>query len=88
MAVPVGPERSYRLFYGLLGPAMAVPLFIDIPGIDHFAVFVPWLVVPALAGPVCDSVSDDHRLQISALNHMAAVLAASSVLLALGIRED
>lgn len=77
MVVP-GPSAIVPPIYGLLGPATAAPLFIAIPGIDHFAVFVAWLVVPALAGTVCNSLSDDHRLQISALNHVGAELATRS----------
>ena len=85
LAVILGPRRSHRLLLALLGLALAVPLFIAIPGIEHFTVFLPWLVVPTLDGPLRNSASDDPRLQIRALQQLGAVLAASSVLLALGI---
>jgi 1,4-dihydroxy-2-naphthoate octaprenyltransferase len=85
LAVILGPQRSRWLFLGLLGLALAVPLFIAIPGIEHFGVFLPWLAAPALVGPVRNSASDEPRLLIRALKQMGAVLAASSVLLALGI---
>lgn len=85
LAVILGPERSRRLLLGLIGLALAVPLFIAIPGIEHFTVFLPWLVVPTLDGPLRNSASADPRRQIRALQQMGAVLAASSVLLALGI---
>ena len=85
LAVLLGPRRSHWLLLGLLGLALAVPLFIAIPGIDHFTVCLPWLVLPALAAPIRNSGSDNPRLQIRALKQMGAVLAASSVLLAVGI---
>ncbi|MHB1525870.1 MAG: 1,4-dihydroxy-2-naphthoate polyprenyltransferase [Candidatus Dormibacteria bacterium] len=85
LAVILGPQRSRRLLLALLGLALAVPLLIALPGIEHFTVFLPWLVVPTLDGPLRNSSSEDPGLQVRALQQMGAVLAASSVLLALGI---
>ncbi len=85
LAVILGAQRASRLLLGLVALALAVPLFIAIPGIEHFTVFLPWLVVPTLDGPLRNSASGDPRLQVRALAQMGAVLAAGSVLLALGI---
>lgn len=85
LAVRLGPRRAYRAFLGLLALALVVPLLIAIPGIEHFTVFLPWILVPAMEAPVRNANSDDPAVQIRALKQMGALLAGSSILLAAGI---
>ena len=85
LAVLLGRGRAYRAFLGLLALALAVPLMIAIPGLEHFTVFLPWLLVPAMEAPVRNAGSDQPAVQIRALKQMAALLAGSSLLLAAGI---
>ena len=85
LAVILGAAGARRLLFGLLGLALAVPLFITIPGIETFTLFLPWLAAPLLEAPVRNSGSADPADQVRALKQMGGVLAISSVLLALGI---
>ncbi len=85
LAVLLGRRRAYRAFIGLLALSLAVPLMIAIPGVEHFTVFLPWLLVPAMEAPVRIAGSDQPSLQIRGLKQMAALLAGSSLLLAAGI---
>jgi 1,4-dihydroxy-2-naphthoate octaprenyltransferase len=85
LAVILGAAGARRLLFGLLGLALAVPLFITIPGIETFTLFLPWLAAPLLEAPVRNSGSSDPADQVRALKQMGGVLAISSVLLALGI---
>jgi 1,4-dihydroxy-2-naphthoate octaprenyltransferase len=85
LAVILGAAGARRLLFGLLGLALAVPLFITIPGIETFTLFLPWLAAPLMEAPVRNSASADPADQVRALKQMGGVLAISSVLLALGI---
>ncbi len=85
LAVILGFKRAYRAFLLLLGVSLAVPLLITIPGLETFTVFLPWVLVPAMEGPVRNALADDPARQVRALKQLAALLAASSILLALGI---
>jgi len=85
LAVILGAKRAYRAFLLLLGLSLAVPLFIAIPGLETFTVFLPWVLVPAMEGPVRNANADEPALRGRALKQMAGLLAMSSVLLALGI---
>ncbi len=85
LAVILGPKHAFRVFLGLLGLALSVPLLIAIPGLEHFPVFLPWILVPALESPVRNAASKDPKLQVRALAQIGAVLAGSSLLLAAGI---
>ncbi len=85
LAVILGAQGAFRAFLLMIGLSLCVPLFIAIPGIEHFTVFLPWLLVPVLEAPVRNASSKDPELQIRALKQMGAVLLVSSLLLAAGI---
>jgi 1,4-dihydroxy-2-naphthoate octaprenyltransferase len=85
LAVILGARGAFRAFLVMVGISLCVPLLIAIPGIEHFTVFLPWLLVPVLEAPVRNASSDDPQVQIRALKQMGAILLFSSILLAVGI---
>lgn len=70
LAVILGAAGARRPLFGLLGLALAVPLFITIPGIETFTLFLPWLAAPLLEAPVRNSGSADPADQVRALKQM------------------
>ncbi len=78
-------KGSRTLFHGLLVLSLAVPLLITVPGLDGAECFLPWLLAPLAEGPLRNSSSADPALRVRAVRQLQLLLAASSVLLAVGI---
>jgi hypothetical protein len=65
--------------------ALVVPLLITLPGLGGAECFLPWLAAPLAEGPIRNSDSPDSAVRRRAVRQMELLLAASSILLAIGI---
>lgn len=83
--VGLGASRARTLFLGLLALALAVPLLITLPGLGGAECFLPWVAAPLAEGPIRNSDSPDSTVRRRAVRQMELLLAASSILLAIGI---
>lgn len=84
-AVRLGASQARALFLGLLVMALAVPLLITIPGLGGAECFLPWVAAPLAEGPIRNSDSPDSAARRRAVRQMELLLAASSILLAIGV---
>ncbi len=85
LAVIVGPRHARWLLFGMLGLALITPPLVVILALHSPAVFLTWLAIPLVVGPLRNSASTNPKDQIRALKQMGALLAASASLLGLGI---
>lgn len=84
-AVRLGASRARALVLGLLTVALVVPLLITIPGLGGAECFLPWVAAPLAEGPIRNSNSPDSTARRRAVRQMELLLAASSILLAIGV---
>jgi 1,4-dihydroxy-2-naphthoate polyprenyltransferase len=84
-AVRLGASQARTLFLALLAVALAVPLLITLPGLGGAECFLPWVAAPLAEGPIRNSASPDSATRRRAVRQMEMLLAASSILLAIGI---
>ncbi len=85
LAVKLGRARARRLYLGLLGLAMAVPLILAIPALARAEVLLVWVSVPLLEGPVRNSGSGRPEDLIRGLKQTAGLLLLACTLLAVGL---
>jgi len=84
-AVRLGASQARTFLLGLMALALAVPLLITLPGLGGAECFLPWLAAPLAEGPIRNSDSPDSAVRRRAVRQMQLLLAASSILLAIGI---